>query len=80
MTHEEVQIELDLRNRFTYHPPTDKQVGSYRYLRGMGLQAARDIVALCPACPERDTAIRKMEEVVMWANASIARSGHGDAG
>lgn len=62
---------LDLDNVFTYHAPFGDQVIRYAALRNAGWELAR-LIASCPPSPERSTAIAKVREAVMWANASIA--------
>jgi hypothetical protein len=61
-----------LRNWFTHHAPIEGQVERYTEIRDTGLGFATRLVELCPESPERSTALRKLREVVMWANASIA--------
>lgn len=63
---------LDLDNVFTYHPPTGDQIARYADLRSTGRLLATSIDAHCPPSPERSTAIAKVREAVMWANAAIA--------
>lgn len=66
----------DLANRFTYHPPRDGQAEEYEEIRAAGHDLAKLITDLCPN-PSRElaTAVTKIEEAVMWANAAIARHG-----
>ncbi len=64
----------DLHNRFTYHRPSGDQPERYEEIRALGLDLAALLYRLCPASFERDTAINKIDEAVMWANASIARN------
>ena len=64
----------DLLNRFTYHPPIGLgQADKYEDLRHMALEVSRVIDQLCPDSREKSLAIKHLEEVVMWANAAIAR-------
>lgn len=63
----------ELKARFTYHPPKQDQKGRYIMLRDFGMEFAELIYDNCPESRERALAITKLEEVVMWANASIAR-------
>ncbi len=65
--------EREIHNRFTYHAPTDSQAGRYQRIRYEAGQLARTFASLCPACPELDRAIDKIDEAVMLANAAIAR-------
>ena len=64
----------DLNNRFTYHSPKEGQEAKYSNIRRNGLALAELINAMCPDSREKSLAITKLEEVVMWANASIARA------
>lgn len=65
----------DLSNRFTYHPPTLEQAVVYPEIRAAGLLLATLMNNYCPDSRELSLAITHVEEAVMWANASIARSG-----
>jgi hypothetical protein len=56
--------EQDLKNRFTHHAPNPEQIQKYTYLRNS---------AKVPESREKSLAITHLEEVVMWANAGIAR-------
>jgi hypothetical protein len=66
---EKSEIEL----RFTYHPPKEGQQERYIDIRNTAKTLACTIIALTPASREQSLAITKLEEVVMWANAAIAR-------
>lgn len=72
-TKEEIENDLDLENRFTYHKPTEARQQKYSTLRSMGKALAYKIKELCPKGREQALALTKLEEVIMWANASIAR-------
>lgn len=61
-------------NIFTYHSPKEGQAEKYTELRDLAKEVAVKIISLCPNTPERTLALRKLEESVMWANASIARN------
>lgn len=63
---------LYIGNLFTYHPPFGSQAERYTAIRSAGKKMAETIVANTPASAEQTTAIRKLREAVMWANASIA--------
>lgn len=62
-----------IENHFTYHPPQGDQPARYAALREKAKEFTYMIQALCPDCRERDVASERIEEAVMWANASIAR-------
>lgn len=66
--------EDELRKRFTYHPPKEEQPGRYAALRGYALDFALMIDTECPDSREKSLALTNLEQVVMWANAAIARN------
>ncbi|KKM03839.1 hypothetical protein LCGC14_1770450 [marine sediment metagenome] len=63
----------DLENRFTYRPPKPGQPEIYQILRAKALMVAGTINTHVPDGREKSIAITKLEEVMMWANAGIAR-------
>jgi hypothetical protein len=68
------KMKEELEKRFTYHAPKDDQPDRYSQIRN---QAWMFAIYLCQACPESrelSLALTKLEEAVMWANASIARN------
>ncbi len=67
-------LKADLKNRFTYHPPQPEQIEAYSRIRAQGKAFAYLLADLAPNSRERATALTKLEEVVMWSNAAIARS------
>ena len=64
----------DLQNRFTYHPPKPEKAKVYEQIRKQCLDLALNLDVWCPESREKSLAITKLEEVVFWANASIARN------
>jgi len=65
-----------LVNWFTHHPPRNgRQVAAYQEIRNAGREMAEAVIDECPPGQERDLAIEKIREAVMWANAGIACSG-----
>lgn len=64
----------ELQNRFTYHAPQGNDVDKYQMIRNIGLSFATVINELVPDSREKALAITKLEEVVFWANAGIARN------
>jgi hypothetical protein len=60
-------------NNFTYHPPEDCKVIKYEEIRAIGKDMAETLTILCPPGRDLETAITRLEESIMWANASIAR-------
>ena len=67
------RVVADLELRFTYHKPKPGQPELYGELREEALRLARMIANVVPASREKSLAFTKLEEVVMWANAGIAR-------
>lgn len=64
----------DLSKRFTYHAPKGDQPKRYEFIRAQAMRLANYIDEDCPDSREKSLAITKLEEVVMWANAAIARN------
>ncbi|MCA0268773.1 MAG: hypothetical protein LCH53_06095 [Bacteroidetes bacterium] len=65
--------EKRIRRAFTYHPPTENQVLRFQTLREDAADFARVLDIVCPEGREKALALTKLEEVVMWANAAVAR-------
>lgn len=63
-----------IENNFMYHKPKEGQNEKYETLRSKAKELAYLIEELCPNSRERSLAFTKLEESVMWANASIARN------
>jgi hypothetical protein len=67
--------EHDLKIWFTYHPPSVENLPKYEAIR----EAARDFATIIldntPPSADQSTAIRKVREAVMTANAAIACEG-----
>ena len=67
--------QLDqLDKAFTYHPPKENQTPRYEHIRDKGKELATTIVNFTPVSREQSLALTKLEEAIMWANASIARN------
>ena len=66
--------KAEIEKRFTYHKPKADQPERYEALRKRAKGLAVLIIKSCPDSRERSLAITKLEEVSMWANASIARN------
>lgn len=65
----------DLHHRFNYHPPSSEHVvGLHQQVRRLMLGAADELAHVLPEGQERSLALTKLEEAMMWANASIARN------
>lgn len=69
-----------IARNLTYHKPTDEQDSLYQSIRAKGRELAELIEDKCPGSREKSLAMTKLEECVMWANASVARNiSEGDA-
>jgi hypothetical protein len=64
----------EILRRFTYHPPKGTQSKRYEVIRAQAKHFAQIIDGNCPDSREQSLALTKLEEVVMWANAAIARN------
>lgn len=65
----------DLENRFSFHPAdTEEKKQAHETVRNTCLRVALDLNNLMPEGEEKKTAIKKLEEVMYWANAGIARN------
>lgn len=63
-----------IENNFMYHAPNADQQEKYEKIRKQAKELAYLIDEVCPASREKSLAMTKLEESVMWANASIARN------
>jgi len=63
-----------IENNFKYHAPKEGQVERYGTIREVAKHFAHIIDKDCPNSREKSLAMTKLEEAVMWANASIARN------
>lgn len=66
--HTEAQIE----HAFTYHPP--KNPNDFNFLRDSAKEFAIIVHRMLPDCEERERALDRIQEAVMWANAGLARN------
>lgn len=65
---------MDIEKNFTYHPPKEGQPEKYVAIRKTAGDFGKLIDQLCPDSREKSLAFTRLEEAVMWANASIARN------
>ena len=68
----QLNMQLNLKNIFTYHAPSGSQVERYAELRAAALAYAETVVRLTPASAEQTLAIRSIQQASMMANAAIA--------
>ena len=64
-----------LTNWFSYHTPTGDDLERYAKIRKAALAFALTIDDVCPESADKTTAVRKVREAMMIANASIACKG-----
>jgi hypothetical protein len=57
---------------FSYHKPGGNQAERYEHLRNHAKLLAFAIQNNCPESREKSLAFTNLQQVVMWANASIA--------
>ncbi len=68
-------LEEEIIHRFTYHPPrVDQAIYRYKVIRSQALKLANVLVDCCPDSRELRTSLTKLDEVVFFANAAIARN------
>lgn len=63
-----------LENRYCYHAPKGDQAQRYEQVRHACCSLAITIVRLTPCSPEQARALNALDEVMMLANAAIARN------
>ena len=67
-------MKEQIENNFKYHAPKGNQQERYVALRDKAKECALLIDEMCPDSREKSLSITKLEEAIMWANASIARN------
>lgn len=71
---ERMSLNDRIERDFTYHPPNTDTVPKYDRIRTYASKYAQMLSLTCPESRELSLAITKLEEVVMWANAAVARN------
>lgn len=65
----------DIEHNFAYHPPATPEIAElHGEVRRILMEAALDISEFLGDNRETSLFLTKMEEAMMWANASIARN------
>lgn len=65
----------DISNRFAYHAPADDEKRMrHADMRSRCGALAQELNVVLPEGREKSLAITKLEEVMFWSNAAIARS------
>lgn len=66
----------DIANRFAFHPAsTEEKQDAHSSVRQACKRLADELNERLPEGREKSLAITHLEEVMLWANASIARNG-----
>lgn len=70
----DIKMTQQIQNNFTYHPPKEGQQERYIALREAGKNLAYLIVNNTKFSREQALALSRLEEVIFWSNAAIARN------
>jgi hypothetical protein len=68
-------LKTRIESDFSYHAPKEGQPAKYEAIRQKAKELALMIVDLVPNGREQASALTRLEESVMHANAGIARKG-----
>lgn len=73
------KLIVRIDNDFCFHPadknaPHGDQEGRYASVRRRCRELAHELVTLAPESRELSLALSKLEEVMFWTNAAIARN------
>jgi hypothetical protein len=69
----DAKIVARIENDFTYHSPPPSETAKFIMLRAKAKELAIMIAEFVPAGREQSSALTRLEETVMHANAGIAR-------
>lgn len=73
----ETILEERIENDFRYHAPSPEAVEDMVALRSIARELAHRFADMVPVGRELATALTKLEEAIMWANAGISRNQDG---
>lgn len=69
-----MSIQTQIEKAFTYYPPKPDQPNRYVKIRDKAKELALVIDDCVPDSREKSVAMTNLKQVVMWANAGIARN------
>lgn len=69
--------QIDLDNRFAFHPADTVKRDHHTAIRDACKDAAVVLDSLCPDSRELSLAVTALEEAMMWGNAALARHDSG---
>ncbi len=67
-------LKARITHDFAYHAPTGNKVKTHERVRNLLRDAALELATLVPEGRELSTALSKLEEAMVWANAGVARN------
>jgi hypothetical protein len=70
----------DAYQQFAYHPATPETAPRHAAVRDLLACTVRELWEIVPDCPEKTLAIRKLQEMGMYANLAIALTAPADHG
>jgi hypothetical protein len=73
MTEQQANLLKRIKNDFTYHKPPESAAKVFVAIRDKAHELAQMIVLNTPVGREQSTALTRLEEAVMHANAGLAR-------
>jgi len=74
MSSARVRLRERVDNDFVYHAPTEGMPEIYAVIREHGRVLARALINTVPVSRELSTALTRLDEVIFWANAALARN------
>jgi hypothetical protein len=70
----EKKMDYELNKRFDYHKPDERKTEYHENVRSACKALAERLTSILPDGREKSLAITKLEEVMFWANAALARN------
>lgn len=64
----------EIRERFTYHPPSKEGAEKHGFLSEFFVDLAEQVNDICPEGREKSLVFTKLEEAKFWASAAVARN------